>query len=236
MGALLATIIILAILMAAMGTALALLLLRRKSSEAPVRAQSVTVAERVRSVGKLVGLEVHAKEIATSTKGWSWMPPILLSQAKIAMIFHFEKQYFVDLNRLRSSDVEEVQPADPVTGERAKFRIHMPPIEGQLRLTDVTPYDIQAGRILGLVDVIQMNAATQSTLMRSAQEQAGQLFENNGDRYEREAVQSIERRLESFLLLFDAELEIIWPSAATAPHRAQSVEVAGELEQRLANK
>jgi len=236
MGTLLATILILTILMAGMGTALVLLLLRRKAPDAPVRAQSVTVAERVRSVGKLVGLEVHAKEITTTTKGWAWMPPILMSQAKIAMIFHFEKQYFVDLNRLRSSDVEEVQPADPVTGERAKYRIHMPPVEGQLRLTDVTPYDIQAGRILGLVDVIQMNAATQASLMRSAQEQASELFENNGERYEREAVQSIERRLESFLLLFDAELEIIWATASENERWKQPVEVDRDLEQRLSSR
>lgn len=236
MTTLVATIIILCIIMAGMGTALGILLLRRKAPDAPIRAQSVTVAERVRSVGKLVGLEVHAKEIATSTKGWAWMPPILLSQAKIAMIFHFEKQYFVDLNRLRSSDVEEIQAADPVTGERAKYRIHMPPIEGQLRLTDVTPYDIQAGRILGLVDVIQMTAATQATLMRSAQDQAGGLFETHGERYEREAVQSVERRLESFLLLFDAELEIIWPSGSLSSHAGERVEVSSDLEKRLAKQ
>lgn len=235
MTTLLATVILLSVLMAGMGVAIVLLMRRRASQAAPVQVQSVTVAERVRSVGKLVGLEVHAKEIATTTKGWGWVPPILLSQAKIAMIFHFEKQYFVDLNRLRSSDVEEIRAGDPVTGDRPRYRVHMPPVEGQLRLTDVTPYDIQAGRILGLVDVIQMNAPTQASLMRSAQGQAAELFEHNGDRYEREAVQSIERRLESFLRLFDAEVEIVWPTAA-AGHSEPSVEVAAELRQRLANQ
>jgi hypothetical protein len=227
-------IILLTVLLAAMGVIIVVMFLRRSNSAVPVQAQSITMAERVRSVGKLVGLEVHAKEIATTTKGWSWVPPILLSQAKIAMIFHFEKQYFVDLNRLRASDVEELSPADPATGARARFRVHMPPVEGQLRLTDVTPYDIQAGRILGLVDVIQMNAATQANLMRSAQDQAAQLFERNGDRYEREAVQSIERRLESFLRLFDAEIEILWP-ASTPATAEPDVEVAAELSRRLAS-
>ncbi|MGP1347728.1 MAG: DUF4230 domain-containing protein [Phycisphaerales bacterium] len=237
MTTLLAVILILVVLLAALTAAVVLLLVRRKAPEAPVHAHSVTVAERVRSVGKLVGLEVHAKEIATSTKGWSWLPPIILSQAKIAMIFHFEKQYFVDLNRLRAADVEELSPADPVTGARARFRIHMPPIEGQLRLTDVTPYDIQAGRILGLVELIQMNAQMQGSLMRSAQDQAGQLFETNAPRYEREAVQSIERRLESFLRLFDAELEITWPTEdADATHIPETVEVDAGLQHRLATR
>ena len=63
---------------------LGLLVLKRRGASAPVEIHAVeTIAERVRAVGKLIGLEVHAKEIATSTKGWSWIPPILLSQAKV---------------------------------------------------------------------------------------------------------------------------------------------------------
>ena len=70
---------------------------------APERREVTAIAERVRSVGKLIGLEVHAKEIATAKKGWSWMPPIVLSQARLAMIFQFEKQYFVDLAAIRQA-------------------------------------------------------------------------------------------------------------------------------------
>ncbi|MEO0631417.1 MAG: hypothetical protein AAFY46_11950, partial [Planctomycetota bacterium] len=35
------------------------------------------IAERVRASGKLIGLEVCAKEIATTTKGWKWLPPLV---------------------------------------------------------------------------------------------------------------------------------------------------------------
>src|SRR3569832_1174479 len=71
----------------------------------PEQLHTVLVTERIRAVGKLVGLEVSAKEIATVTKGWSWVPPLLLSQARLAMIFHFEKQYSVDLRRITPGDV-----------------------------------------------------------------------------------------------------------------------------------
>ncbi|HCT46206.1 MAG TPA: hypothetical protein DF699_13435, partial [Phycisphaerales bacterium] len=101
------------------------------------------LTERVRAVGKLVGLEVHAKEIATATKGFNWLPPILLSQAKVAMIFQFEKQYAVELGSLDERDVEDMG--------NGRFRVTLPPIVGSLRLMDVEPYDIQQGRVLGLV-------------------------------------------------------------------------------------
>ncbi|MCA9304329.1 MAG: DUF4230 domain-containing protein [Phycisphaerales bacterium] len=162
------------------------------------------LTERVRAVGKLVGLEVHAKEIATATKGWGWVPPIFLSQAKIAMIFQFEKQYAVELGSLTESDVTDL-------GDR-RFRIELPPIVGSLRLMDVEPYDIQQGRVLGLVDVINMNAERQNELMKTAQHQAGELFEKNDDRYEAQARDAIERQLHAIAKLFDGELEIHWQS------------------------
>ncbi len=206
------------------------LLLRKKKGgdTGASKVQSQTMTERVRTVGKLVGLEVHAKEIATSTKGWSWLPPILLSQARIAMIFHFEKQYAIDLARIRPSDVEELDGPD--VGRPARYRLHLPPLEGSLRLTDVTPYDVQAGRILGLLDVIQMNAQTQGDLIRAAQTQAADLFQKNAERYEREARQSIERRLESFLRLFEANIEIVWAAPTTGEER---VSISAELDERL---
>lgn len=162
------------------------------------------LTERVRAVGKLVGLEVHAKEIATATKGWNWLPPILLSQAKVAMIFQFEKQYSVDLGELTDDDVREQGPG--------RFRVELPPVAGSLRLMDVEPYDIQQGRVLGLVDVINMNAERQGELMRTAQQQASELFEKNDPRYIAQARDAIERQLQSIARLFDVRLEIRWRS------------------------
>ncbi len=164
------------------------------------------LTERVRAVGKLVGLEVHAKEIATATSGWNWLPPILLSQAKIAMIFQFEKQYAVELSAVTDADVEDLGDGH--------FRITLPPIVGSLRLMDVEPYDIQQGRVLGLVDVINMNAERQSLLMKTAQTQAAELFEKNDERYEAQARDAIERQLHSIAKLFDGSLEIHWREQA----------------------
>lgn len=210
--------------------ALVIILLRRKGGIAPVEVIAMeTVAERVRAVGKLVGLEVYAKEIATSTKGWSWIPPILLSQAKVAMIFSFEKQYFVDLNRVREMSVEEVGPGH--------YRLRMPEIEGTLRLCDVTPYDIQAGRILGLLDVIQMNAETQKQLIKAAQNQAGELFAKNESRYLAEARRSIAAQLETFLAMFDIRLDVDWGEAGSAEQRSVptgEIIVEKEMEKKLA--
>jgi hypothetical protein len=169
------------------------------------------VAERVRSIGKLVGLEVAAKEIVTTTSGWSWMPPLLLSQARLAMIFQFEKQYAVDLSLLRPEDIEQTAP-------RA-YSIRMPAIEGTMRLVDVMPYDIQGGRVLGLVDVVPMTAQRQRQLMAEAQTQAASLIESGEDRYHREARASIERHLRTLLSLFDLEVTIVWPDGAASESR-----------------
>jgi len=160
------------------------------------------LTERVRAVGKLVGLEVHAKEIATATSGWNWLPPILLSQAKIAMIFQFEKQYAIEMGALREQDVEQLEPG--------RFRVTLPPVQGSLRLMDVEPYDIQQGRVLGLLDVINMNAERQNMLMRTAQDQAAELFEKNDERYIAQARDAIERQLHSVARLFGVTIEIQW--------------------------
>lgn len=162
------------------------------------------LTERVRAVGRLVGLEVHAKEIATATRGWNWLPPILLSQAKIAMIFQFEKQYSVELGSLTDADVQDLGDG--------RFRVELPPISGSLRLMDVEPYDIQQGRVLGLLDVINMNAERQGELMRTAQTQAAELFEKNDPRYFAQARDAIERQLDSIARLFNIRLEIAWSS------------------------
>ncbi len=171
---------------------------------APERREVTAIAERVRSVGKLIGLEVHAKEIATAKKGWSWMPPIVLSQARLAMIFQFEKQYFVDLAAIRPQDIS--------SHGVGHFRIRMPPIQGSLRLMEVKPYDIQQGKALGLVDVIPMTAERQGALMDEAQTQAAELFDKSDERYHAQAIDSIERNIRSLLGLTGAVVEFVWPT------------------------
>lgn len=171
-----------------------------------------TIAEQIRAVGKLVGLEVCAKEIATATSGWPWLPPILLSQARLAMIFQFEKQYAIDLGRIRPADVTEVAAG--------KYRISLPPIEGTLRLTDVFPYDIQSGRIMGLLDIIPMHADRQKDLMKRAQAQAAEWFEKSDARYLAEARASIERHLRTLLSMFNADVEIAWSDEGQIKHDA----------------
>lgn len=180
--------------------------LGRRASARPLEVQTSLITERVRAVGKLVGLEVYAKEIATAKKGFSWMPPLLLSQARLAMIFHFEKQYSIDLREIRPEDIEDL-------GER-QYRLRLPPIRGDLKLTDVVPYDVSDGRVLGLLDVIQMNAETQRELMVKAQEQAAELYRSNDARYLAEARSSIERHLSALLQLFDVRVELVWGSGA----------------------
>jgi hypothetical protein len=166
------------------------------------RVVTQTIAERVRSVGKLVGLEVCAKEIATATSGWGWMPPLVLSQAKLAMIFHFEKQYIVDLSRVGSQDVEELSPG--------RFRLTLPAVEGTLRLTDVRPYDIQSMKVLGLVDLVSMTAERQAEMMRRAQHEASSLFSTGDDRYLLEARSAVERHVQALLGLFGVQVLVAW--------------------------
>lgn len=200
------------------GVVVALVWMAKRSNAEPAKIDVHGVAERVRATGSLVGLEVAAKEIATATKGWGWLPPIVMSQARLAMIFQFEKQYAVDLGQLRAEDVERVGAG--------RFRITLPEVTGKLRLVDVSPYDIQAGRVLGLLDVIPMSAERQKELMKAAQEQAGQLLAASEASYVRQARASVERQLRSLLGLFDLELEIAWRDA---PRREYEVQLPPEI-------
>lgn len=181
-----------------------------------------TIAERVRSVGKLVGLEVFAKEIATATSGWGWMPPLVLSQAKLAMIFHFEKQYIVDLSRVGAADVEELAPG--------RFRLTLPAVEGNLRLTDVRPYDIQSMKVLGLVDLVSMTAERQTEMMKRAQQEAAQLFSTGDERYLREARSAVERHVQALLSLFGVDVLVAWrdqPRGVSVPSPLELPAIAG---------
>ncbi len=203
------------------GAVIVLLMLRRLSRSAPLsRVHSQTIFERVSVVGKLVGLEVRAKEITTSTKGWAKLPPLLLSPAKMAMIFNFEKQYAVDLSQLEPEDVRRVG--------RDLYRVTLPPVESSLRLLDLTPYDIQAGRVLGLLDVVQMNASNQQQLMEEAQEQAAELYEQNEREHVGQAKLAIEKQIRSMLSLFDVDVDVVWSDGA-APSRVRTKEKAPEL-------
>ena len=72
------------------------------------------------------------------------------------------------------------------------------------------PYDIQHGRVLGLVEVIPMHATRQTELMRSAQDEAERLF-GSTEKYQSAARASAERQLRALLALVDAEVEFVWP-------------------------
>jgi len=202
---LLLIVLVLAVLVGGLIAAWVVMSVKRgRSGKGVDRIELRMLTERVRAVGKLIGLEVHAKEIATATKGWDWLPTILLSQAKVAMIFQFEKQYAVDLGSLTRDEVTDMGDG--------RFRVELPPIEGSLRLMDVEPYDIQQGRVLGLVDVINMNAERQGELMRTAQQQASELFEKNDPRYIAQARDAIERQLQSIAKMFGVRLDVVWSS------------------------
>ena len=204
-------------------------LLRPKSGKQLDNA-SITIdliAERVRASGKLIGLEVCAKEIATATKGWKWLPPLVYSPARLAMIFQFEKQYYVDLNKVNARDVTDF-------GDR-KYQVVLPHIEGQLRLTNVIPYDIQDGKVCGLVDVIQMKAEAQGELMKQAQEQAAQLFETSDAGYLAEARRSVSKQLTALLALFDAEVDIVWKDDLEPPSTEQPPVQLPEAAEAAAN-
>jgi hypothetical protein len=218
-------LLIVVALAAVAGAVGAFWLMRRVRKGAPAAVTIEGITEHVRAVGRLVGLEVCAKEIATATRGWSWLPPILLSQARLAMIFSFEKQYAVDLARLTRRDVQAIGGG--------RYRLRLPPIQGLLRLIDVTPYDIQDGRVLGLLDVIQMTAERQKELMTQAQAQASELYAASESRYLAEARRSIERQIGTLFGLFGLEVEVEWAGPARDEYPTQ-VRPIGEVIRPLA--
>ncbi len=183
----------------------ALWLMRRafaRNATSHTTIETTTVVDRVRSVGRLVGLEVAAKEIATSTRGLPWLPPAILSKARLAMIFQFEKQYAIELSMIEPEHVRRTRSG--------AWKVTLPAIDGALRLVDVTPYDIAAGKVLGLFDVIPMDASAQKHLMCSAQEQASSIYQENEPRYIAEAQRSIESQLTALLSMLGVEIEFDW--------------------------
>lgn len=189
--------------------------LGRRSRAKPLEVQTQMITERVRSVGKLVGFEVFAKEITTAKQGVNWMHPALVSQSRLAMIFHFEKQYYIDLEELRPEDIREVGPK--------RFRIVLPPVRGDLVTRDFEMYDISSGRVLGLIEVNPMSADRQNEMKRVAQQQAAHQFYQNDGKYEMKARTSLERTLSSLAEMLGAELEFEWaaPKAFANQQAAQ---------------
>ena len=190
--------------------------LRRRASRG-VRTEAHVLAERVRSVGRLVGLEVSAKEIATASEGLSWLPPLVLTPAKVAMIFQFEREYAVELAGLGEERVRRVGSG--------WYRLRLPEPTATTRLAGMTPYDIQNGRVLGLVDVLPVNADRQKALMDEARRQAERVFDGAEDGYRARAKAAIEGQLEALLALFGVEVEVEWEGDGPAPLR----EVVGRL-------
>lgn len=135
------------------------------------------------------------------------------------MIFHFEKQYSINLAEIRPKDVREIGPG--------RYRLRLPPAHGELRLTDVTPYDVQDGKLLQLIDVLPMTAERQKELMERAKDEAARLFAENEHKYAAEARASIERQLRALLALFDAEVELVWPEHWREDTAVAVVEHAG---------
>jgi hypothetical protein len=64
--------------------------------------------------------------------------------------------------------------------------------------------------MLGLLEVISMNADRQAALMRDAQEQASRLYEQHEEKYSAQARETIERHLAALLGLFNVQVEWIW--------------------------
>ncbi len=193
------------------------------------------ITERVRSVGRLVALEVCAKEIATATSGIAdgWLPPIIISPARMAIIFQFRKQYFVDLAAIGAAQVSELPPAPGVDRHARmglppmqRIRVTLPPLQSELALASMTPYDIQAGRILGLVDIIPMNADRQGALMARAQEHAAKVFDEQDGDYRVQAAAAVQTQLRSLLGLMGVDVEVVWGDAAPAGQRINSSSAA----------
>ena len=186
---------------------------------------TVGMIDRVRTVGRLVSLEVCAKEIATSQTSLAWIPEILFRGRKLAMIFQFETDYFVDLSRLTPADIEP-------RGER-RYVLHLPALESQERMTSMEPYDIQNGRLLGLLDVLPNDAAAQKELTKKAHEQAVALFRVKDAQYRAQARASARRsvrvpttttRARRMRLRTWVASSPIWPGPSTA---TQEPEVTG---------
>ena len=176
------------------------------------------VTQQVSAVGRLVALDVNAKEIATATSGPDWLPPALLTRAKVALVFHFERQYALDLNALEAEDIVRLSPG--------RVRLRPPPIRSRTTLVDLEPYDIQSGKLFGLLEIIPMNAARQRRLMAAARESACTLSDADEQSHIALARASAEREIRRALQSLGLAVEFDWsrsvversePAAAVEP-------------------
>jgi len=174
---------------------------RRVRSKGP-RVTCSGVTQRVASVGRFVALEVTAKEIATASTGPQWLPPVLLTRAKVAMIFHFRHEYALDLAALSQGDI--------TTTRSGRVRLRMPELKANTVLVDLEPYDIQSGKIFGLIEVIPMGAARQRTLMAAARKQAGTITEEDDQSQRAMARASAEKHIRRMLGHAHLAVEFDW--------------------------
>jgi len=164
------------------------------------------IVERVRSVGKLVGFEVLHKEIVTEIEKLKWTPRMLVTPARVAMIFYFEKQYFIDLLKLSESDIEEIRPG--------LYQLTIPPLDGDFCVRQMEAYDIQSRKVVGMFDATGIDENRFNQLMERAREEAEKLYDKQADRYELQARESIARLIKGLFDRFDGRARRRWCRAA----------------------
>lgn len=202
-----------------LGGALGFVLLRnlkRGSKSRKPRVEVHTIVDRVRAVGRLVGLEVSTKEITTQTSGgFKWIPSLLISPARLAVIFFFEAQYSVDLSELTVESVRHI--------EDNRYELTLPPVTDRFLFRDLEAYDIQSGKLLGLIEITGLDADTHNDLVQRARAEAESLFRQQADRYEQQARETIARQVVSLLGLFDVAVQIRFATPAPAAARPEGI-------------
>ncbi len=146
-------------------------LLRRKLSPR-LDMTAHTVIDRIRGVGRLVALEVGAKEIVTVGEG----DDTLWGRArKLIMVFTFQIQYSCDLR------AAEVHPGHDGDG---RFRVCLPPLERLTCLVDQQHHHEQPGSTwFGLVQR-PFSAAERDAMWHQARTQAEQAAAAGGGHLE----------------------------------------------------
>jgi Protein of unknown function (DUF4230) len=187
---------------------------RQPRNKAP-RVTCSGVTQRVASVGRFVALEVTAKEIATASTGPQWLPPALLTRAKVAMIFHFRHEYTFDLAALSDSDIMP---------QRGRLKLRMPEMQSNTVLVDLEPYDIQSGKVFGLIEVIPMGAARQRKLMAAARQEAGTVGVEDEHAQRAMARSSAEKHIRKMLGHARLVVDFDWSRSL-----AQEAEIVGRI-------
>lgn len=217
--------VLISLLSIVLGGGVMFILLRRSKGgmAEPTRTLSESIVERVQSVGRLTGLEVSSKEITTQVKGgFKWIPKLVISPARLAVIFHFETHYYVDLGHLEVTDVRMVGPN--------QYEIVLPRIEHTFMLKELEAYDIQAGRLLGLLDITSLDAETHNDLMQRARTEAESMFQKQNERYSKQAERAVAQQMAALLQMFGVEVNVRWngdPAMATISEAEPVVEPVG---------